>query len=115
MTATGVVCVKVEMAARKAALTTALITKMVRKPKRRSTVATAIFMPMAPSADENVIMPDWNGLMPKPTCSISGSRNGSAPMPSRNRKPPSTLARNVGSRNKVRSSAGLGVCLACTR
>ena len=81
----------VAQAARKPALISALITRMVRKPKRRRMVRAAIFMPMAPIAEAKVIRPDWNGVMPKPTCSISGSRNGSAPMPSRKMKPPSTL------------------------
>lgn len=39
-----------------------------------------------------VIRPDWNALMPWPSCSISGSRNGRAPRPMRNNEPPSTLA-----------------------
>ena len=115
MIATGVVCVKPAQTARNAELITALITRMVRKPNRRRIVAVAHFMPMAPSAVAKVTMPDWNGVMPKPTCSISGSRNGSAPRPSRKMKPPATLAKKVGSRNSVRSSAGLAVCRACTR
>ena len=69
-------------------------------------------MPMAPTAEAKVTRPEWNGDRPKPTCISSGSRNGSAPMPSRNRKPPTTLARSVGSRSRVKSSTGEAVRLA---
>ena len=40
---------------------------------------TAHFITIAPGAVDSVIRPDWNGEKPKPTCSISGNRNGSAP------------------------------------
>ena len=65
------------------------------------------------TADENVTRPDWNGDRPKPTCINSGSRNGSAPMPSRNRKPPMMAARIVGSRSIEKSSTGDPVRRAC--
>ena len=68
-----------------------------------------IFMTIAPTPPANVISPDWNGDQPKPSCSISGSRNGMAPTPIRNTKPPTTLARNVGIRSSAKSSTGAGV------
>ena len=40
-------------------------------------------MAMAPTAVAKVSMPDWNGVMPKPSWSRSGSRKGVAPMPTR--------------------------------
>ena len=75
--------------------------------------AASVFMPMAPTAEENVIRPDWNGDRPKPACINSGSRNGSAPMPRRNRKPPMMLARMVESRSSEKSSTGEPVRRAC--
>ena len=54
----GVAAVKAAQTARKAALTTELTTRMLRKPKRRKIKVTAHFIPMAPSAVANVIMPD---------------------------------------------------------
>ena len=50
--------------------------------------AAVIFIVIAPAALAKVSSPEDNGSSPKPTCSISGSRNGSAPSPMRNRKPP---------------------------
>jgi hypothetical protein len=46
------------------------------------------FIVIAPAALAKVNSPEDNALSPKPTCSISGSRNGSAPSPMRNRNPP---------------------------
>ena len=60
----------------------------LRKPNVLIMRAASVFMNSAPTAEPKVIRPDWNGVRPKPTCSSSGSRNGSEPMPSRNRKPP---------------------------
>ena len=60
-------------------------------------IGITVFMPIAPTTFESVIRPDWNGVRPKPSCSSSGSRNGSAPMPERKMKPPTTAARSVGS------------------
>ena len=53
-------------------------------------------MKIAPIDETNVSRPDCTGLKPNPSCSISGSRNGDAPMPMRNSEPPTTPARNVG-------------------
>lgn len=75
--------------------------------------AASVFMPMAPTAEAKVTRPDLNGDSPNPTCINSGNRNGSDPMPSRNRKPPVMAARIVGSRSKVKSSTGEAVRLAC--
>ncbi len=50
-------------------------------------------MNIAPIADTNVSKPDCTGLRPKPSCSISGNRNGIAPTPIRNSEPPATPAR----------------------
>ena len=102
----GVVTVNSAQAARKIELTTALTVIMLRKPKVRMMRAASVFMPMAPTAEENVTSPERNGERPNPTCIRSGSRNGSEPMPSRNRKPPMMLARNVGSRSSEKSSTG---------
>ena len=57
-------------------------------------------------AAAKVSWPEPNALSPKPACSISGSRNGMAPIPTRNRKPPVTEARKVGMRIRPRSSTG---------
>ena len=46
------------------------------------------FIVMAPAALAKVSRPDDSASSPNPTCSISGSRNGIAPRPMRNRKPP---------------------------
>ena len=88
MISSGVVAVNSAQAARKTALTMAFTVIRLRKPKVRMSRAASVFMPIAPSAEAKVTRPDWNGDRPKPICINSGSRNGSAPMPSRNRKPP---------------------------
>ncbi len=80
--------------------------------KRLSTLATAAFMNIEPSAVVKVMRPDWNGVRSNPICNNSGNRNGSAPMPRRNKNPPKILARKVGSLSRVRSRIGAGVCLA---
>ena len=90
----------------KTALTTALTTSTCLKPKRRRIGAAVVFMAMAPTAVENVSMPDWNGVRPKPSWSRSGSRKGVAPMPTRKMKPPTTLAKNVSILSRLRSSSG---------
>lgn len=96
MISSGVVTVNSAQAARKTALTIAFTVIKLRKPKARMTRAASAFMPMAPSEEPKVTRPEWNGDSPKPICINSGSRKGRAPMPSRNRKPPSTAARSVG-------------------
>ena len=75
---------------------------------------TAHFIIIAPAAVDSVIIPDWNGVRPKPICSSSGNRNGSAPVPTRKTKPPPTPARNVGSLNSDRSITGAGTRRAWT-
>ena len=112
ISSSGVVTVNSAQAARKTELTTALMIMMLRKPKVRMMRAASVFMPIAPTAEANVTRPERNGDRPKPTCINSGSRNGSAPMPRRNRKPPMMLARIVGSRSSVKSSTGEAVRLA---
>ena len=47
-----------------------------------------VFISIAPAALAKVKSPECNALSPNPTCSINGNRNGSAPSPIRNRKPP---------------------------
>ena len=106
MNATGVAGENAAHAAMNTALTPALTTSTGRKPKRLRILAATVFMVKAPRVAENVIRPDWNGVILKPTCSNSGSRNGSAPIPQRKRNPPSTLARNVGSLSSEKSSTG---------
>jgi hypothetical protein len=86
---------------------------ILRKPKVLMRRPASVFMPMAPTADANVTSPDLNGERPNPICINSGSKNGSAPIPRRNRKPPMMLARKVGSRINEKSSTGEAVRLAC--
>ena len=86
----------------------------LRKPKARMMRAASVFMPMAPSEEPKVTRPDLNGDRPKPICIRSGSRNGSAPMPSRNMKPPRMAARSVGSFSSEKSSTGDPVRRACS-
>ena len=112
ISSSGVVIVNSAQAARKIELTTALIIMMLRKPKVRMMRAASVFMPMAPAAEVNVTSPERSGDRPKPICINSGSRNGNAPMPTRNRKPPMTLARIVGKRSSAKSSTGEAVRLA---
>lgn len=68
----------------------------VRKPRLWNTRGARNFEEKAPTAVTKVIMPDWNGVSPKPSCSIKGKRNGIAPMPMRNSEPPRMPARNSG-------------------
>ena len=46
-------------------------------------------------------MPLSNGVRPKASCSISGKRNGIAPVPSRKNVPPTIVVRNSGRRNSL--------------
>src|SRR5436305_7447746 len=109
----GVAAVNSAQAARKNELTMALIVIMLRKPKVRMMRAASAFIPIAPTAEAKVTRPDWNGVRPKPTCINSGSRNGSAPMPSRNRNPPMMLARSVAKCSIEKSRTGDPVRRAC--
>ncbi len=70
---------------------------------------------MAPSADTNVIIPDWNGVMPKPIWNISGRRNGTAPTPMRNRLPPTIDALNTWLLKRSSESNGSAVLRAWSR
>ncbi len=70
----------------------ALTISTSRKPKRRNTVDAMVRMNMPPKAEAHVISPDSNALLPSPSCSSSGNRNGNAPKPIRNSDPPATLA-----------------------
>ncbi len=53
-----------------------------------------------------VVRPDLNGVRLKVICSISGMRNGNAPMPIRNSEPPTMALRNSGNRNSAGSRMG---------
>ena len=88
---------------------TALTTSTLRKPKRRRIGGAANFMAIAPIAAAKVMMPDWNGVMPKPTCRSSGRRNGVAPTPMRKRSAPIRLVAKVGMRKSERSRIGFAI------
>jgi hypothetical protein len=68
-------------------------TSTVRKPKVRKVRATAGRVISAPTAIATVTTPAPRAVAPKPTCSISGSRNDAAPSAMRNGKLPSTPMR----------------------
>ncbi len=53
-------------------------TRIVRKPKRRSTGVVAGFMTRLPANTASTSSPERNGSIPKPTWNMSGSRNGTA-------------------------------------
>ena len=84
-----------------------------RKPSARRIAGAVIFIVIAPAAPANVIIPEANGDSPKPSCSMSGVRNGSAPIPMRNTKPPTTDARKVRTRNRAMSRIGAITRRAC--
>ncbi len=67
-----------------------------RKPKRLRIARGRDFIAIAPAAATKVSDARFEGVRPKPICSSSGSRKGIAPMPMRNRKPPTTPAKKVG-------------------
>ena len=87
---------------------TAFQISTLRKPKRLSMRGAAAFMNSAPMVEVNVISPDLNGVRWKPTWSSSGNRNGMAPTPMRNMKPPTRLARKVCSLSRLKSRMGAG-------
>ena len=60
-------------------VSTDVVVMVQRKPKARMIRVTKVFMPSAPTAATKVMLPERNGVMPKPICSSSGSRNGCAP------------------------------------
>ncbi len=104
----GVPIVNRATAAMKQLLITAFDTSTRLKPNWRMMGAAVAFMAMAPTALAKVSIPDWSGFMPKPSCRKSGSRKGVAPTPMRKRKPPTTLAKNVSTLSRLRSSSGAG-------
>ena len=85
----------------------------LRKPPSRSVSGARNFITIAPKAEAKVSMPDWNGVMPKPSWNISGNRNGTAPLPIRKIVPPMIAARNVGLANSRGSRIGLAARQAC--
>ncbi len=102
----GVSGVKNPLAATKPAPMNALTIRSLRKPVRSRMRLAMVFMNSAPTAAMKVSDPEASGLKPKPTCSISGRRNGIAPMPTRKRKPPTTLMRKVGIFRRPRCRTG---------
>ncbi|MNL40520.1 hypothetical protein D3C87_1628760 [compost metagenome] len=76
------------------------------KPNRANTRSAMNLLMIAPIAETKVIAPDWNGLRPKASCSISGSRNGMAPTPMRKNEPPVIEERKRRWRNSFGSSSG---------
>ena len=64
----------------------------MRKPRARRIGTAVIFIVIAPAALAKVNSPEDSAESPNPTCSISGNKNGSAPIPTRNRKPPIVAA-----------------------
>jgi hypothetical protein len=105
----GVAAVNSAIASRKPAPTIAFTVSTVRKPKRRRIGWAVNFITSAPPAATNVRVPDANGSSPKPTCSIIGSKNGTAPAATRNGAPPMTLVRKVAMRRRSRLRMGAGV------
>ena len=67
----------------------------LRNPPARSVNGARNFIASAPKADAKVSMPDWKGVMPKPSWKSSGSRNGVAPAPMRKIEPPVMATRNT--------------------
>ena len=79
----------------KTALMSAFTISTERKPKARMTGAAVAFMRSEPAAAAKVSMPDWNGVRPKLSCSMSGKRKGMAPTPIRKNEAPRTPALKV--------------------
>jgi hypothetical protein len=96
-----------------ALLIQALASSTRLKPQRRRMGAAVSFIVTAPTAALKVSRPDWKALMPKPSCSISGSRKGRAPTARRNRLPPMIEMRRLALCSSVRSMMGCGVRRAC--
>ena len=63
-------------------------------------------MANAPSEPARTINPLCTALCPKPICSMSGSKNGMAPMPTRNKEPLTTDTAKVGRRMRPKSRTG---------
>ncbi len=68
----------------------------------------AAFISMAPALLAKVISPLCSADMPNPSCSIIGSRNGTAPAAIRVSPPPITDRPKVGTRISEKSSTGFG-------
>ena len=85
----------------------------VRKPNRRRIGSAATFISMDPALLAKVISPLCNADIPNPSCSIIGSRNGTAPTATRVKPPPRTESPKVGTRISVKSSTGFCVTRLC--
>ena len=88
------------------AATQPLAISAVRKPVRRSSGRTIGFIAKAPSAVAKETKPLSVALMPKPICSMTGIRKGTAPAPVRKMLPARAGSRKLGMRNSERSTAG---------
>src|SRR6266571_1411050 len=93
--------------------TSAFSVGTLRNPNRLRMTVVSVFMNIAPTAVAQVSSPDCRGFIPKPSCSRSGSRNGVAPTPMRNRLPARTPVWKVGSFRSDRSITGCAVRRAC--
>ncbi len=93
--------------------TRALTVSTLRNPNRLRMIVVSVFMNIAPTAVAQVSRPDCSGFIPKPSCSKSGSRNGVAPTPMRNRLPARTPVWKVGSLKSERSITGCTTRRAC--
>jgi hypothetical protein len=78
-------------------------TSSERKPTVRIALAMTVRVASEPSAVAIVSVPEANGDSPKPSCSISGIRNGEAPIAMRSGVPPMIDARYVECRKMPRS------------
>ncbi len=85
----------------------------VRKPSRRSSAGAVTRIINEPMELAKVISPLCAADMPKPSCSIIGSRNGCAPALMRDSEPQITDRRNVAMRMIRKSRIGCAQCRAC--
>jgi hypothetical protein len=83
-------------------------TIVVRNPSQRSIAGALAFIASDPTEVAKVISPLSAAVMPKPSCSIIGSRNGTAPTEIRDNVPAITEIRKVGIRISRKSSTGCG-------
>ncbi len=113
ITRCGVAAVNRPYAPTAAEATRALTVSTLRNPNRLRMIVVSVFMNIAPTAVAQVSSPDCRGFIPKPSCSRSGSRNGVAPTPMRNRLPARTPVWKVGSFRSDRSITGCAVRRAC--
>ena len=77
------------------------------KPKRAAKGLAMDLTQIAPTLITKVMRPEFSALRPKPTCSITASRKGTALTLMMQRLPESVDVLKVRSRNRERSSAGL--------